>query len=146
VSAALLTDFDPFFRASPTAAPAVVTTLNLKLFGVREDRASGRGSAILALPDGQQRNFLVGEEVMPGVTLTAVGFDNVTVSRGGVPEQLFLDQSTPATSVAPGMPAPPAPSGIAPPPPPLPSWSRRHGSRRPAPPPTPRRPAERDAQ
>ncbi len=129
-SAALLTDFDPFFRASPTAAAPVVTSLNLKLFGVREDRASGRGSAIVGLPDGQQRSFLVGEEIMPGVTLTAVGFDNVTVSRGGAAEQLFLDQSSPATPVGPAMPptatttqpAPTLPIVVAPPrePPPPP--------------------------
>ncbi len=112
---ALLADFDPFFRtAAGGSGPALVTTLNLKLFGVREDRASGRGAAIIGLPDGQQRNFLVGEEIMPGVRLTAVGFDNVTVSRGSAPEQLFLDQSTPATAVAPGMPAPPVGNLISP--------------------------------
>ena len=99
----LLGSLDPFFRLSaPAAGPAVVTSLNLKLFGVREDRASGRGSAIIALPDGQQRSFAVGDEVVPGVTLTAVGFDNVTVTRGGAPEQLFLDQSPAAAVVGPG--------------------------------------------
>ena len=81
-SSAVLASFDPFFRLSGGGAtPAVVTSLNLKLFGVREDRASGRGSAIIGTPDGQQRSFAVGEEIMPGVTLTAVGYDNVTVSR-----------------------------------------------------------------
>ena len=75
--------------------PGVVTSLNLKLYGVREDRATGRGSAIIALPDGRQLSFAVGEEIMPGVTLAAVGFDNVTISRGGAPEQIFLDQSQP---------------------------------------------------
>jgi general secretion pathway protein C len=124
---ALLGSFDPFFRLSGPAAPAVVTSLNLKLYGVREDRASGRGSAIVGLPDGQQRSFAVGEEIVPGVTLTAVGFDNVTVSRGGAPEQLFLDQSAPAALVgtggvqsggAPAQATAPgaAPSGIMPPP------------------------------
>ena len=138
-TSALLGSFDPFFRASPGAAatPAVVTSLNMKLFGVREDRASGRGSAIIGVGDGQQRSFLVGEEIMPGVTLTAVGFDSVTVSRGGAPEQLFLDQSPPATTVGPGAPPysppmtstpmststtppPPLPVVVAPPPPPAP--------------------------
>jgi general secretion pathway protein C len=132
---AVLADFDPFFRASAaTAAPAVVTSLNLKLFGVREDRATGRGSAIIGVAEGQQRSFLVGEEIMPGVTLTAVGFDSVTVSRGGAPEQLFLDQSPPASVVGPGAPPmsvpmststtmtspPPLPVVVAPPPPPPP--------------------------
>ena len=117
-SSAVLGSFDPFFRLSGGGAtPAVVTSLNLKLFGVREDRASGRGSAIIGTPDGQQRSFAVGEEIMPGVTLTAVGYDNVTVSRGGTAEQLFLDQSTPATVVAPAVPPP----AVAPPPLPVPT-------------------------
>jgi general secretion pathway protein C len=97
-----LSSFDPFFRLSgASTAPVVVTSLDLKLFGVREDRASGRGSAIISTPDGQQRNFLVGEEIVPGVTLTSVGFDGVTISRSGTAEQLFLDQSSPAQVVAP---------------------------------------------
>jgi general secretion pathway protein C len=112
----LLGSFDPFFRLSPTGnAPVVVTSLNLKLFGVRENRASGGGSAIIGTPDGQQRSFAVGDEIAPGVVLTAVGFDNVTISRGGTPEQLFLDQS-PAANLVGTSPAAPQPS-IAPPPP-----------------------------
>jgi general secretion pathway protein C len=97
--ASLLARFDPFFRLDGTVGPTVVTSLNLKLYGVREDRATGRGAAIIALPDGRQMNFAVGEEVMPGVTLTAVGFDNVTISRGGTAEQIFLDQSGPVQAV-----------------------------------------------
>jgi general secretion pathway protein C len=110
---AVLTGFDPFFRLSAGAGPAVVTSLNLKLHGVREDRATGRGSAIIALPDGRQMSFAVGEEIMPGVALTAVGFDNVTISRGGAAEQIFLDQSEPAQSV--GAPAAPTAPGAPPP-------------------------------
>lgn len=91
----VLAAFDPFFRLS-AGGPVVVTSLNLKLTGVREDRSTGRGSAIIQLPDGRQLSFMVGEEVMPGVTLAAVGFDFVTISRGGAQEQIFLDQSQPA--------------------------------------------------
>ena len=98
---ALLARFDPFFRLDAATGPTVVTSLNLKLYGVREDRATGRGSAIIALPDGRQMSFAVGEQVMPGVTLTAVGFDNVTISRDGATEQIFLDQSTPAAGAVP---------------------------------------------
>jgi general secretion pathway protein C len=94
-SSGVLAGFDPFFRLS-AGGPVVVTSLNLTLHGVREDRATGRGGAIIALPDGRQLSFAVGEEIMPGVTLTAVGFDSVTISRGGTAEQLFLDQSEPA--------------------------------------------------
>lgn len=99
-STALLGSFDPFFRLAPTqGAPATVTSLSIKLFGVREDRATGRGAAIIATPDGQQRSFAVGEEIMPGVKLAAVGFDSVTIDRSGAMEQLFLDQSPPAPVV-----------------------------------------------
>jgi general secretion pathway protein C len=115
-STSLFGSFDPFFRLSGGNSPTVVTSLNLKLFGVREDRASGRGSAIIGTANGQQRSFAVGEEIVPGVTLTAVGFDNVTISRSGTPEQLFLDQSTSARTVAPTGAA--APNFASPPPPP----------------------------
>lgn len=126
----LLEGFDPFFRLSAGNAPMVVTSLNLKLYGVREDRASGRGSAIIGTPEGQQRSFAVGEEIVPGVRLTAVGFDSVTIDRGGTPEQLFLDQSSSATVVSPAAPAPPPPTAsprnffpVPPPPPPVVSSS-----------------------
>ena len=117
-----LADFDPFFRLSAAGAPAVVTGLSLKLHGVREDRATGRGSAIIALPNGTQRSFAVGEEIMPGVTLAQVGFDSVTINRNGAPEQIFLDQSEPAQNAATAAPAtaPAAPAAapvtVAPPP------------------------------
>jgi len=114
-SGGALGSFDPFFRLSEGGgAPAVVTGLNLTLFGVREDRATGRGSAIIALPDGTQRSFAVGEEIMPGVTLAEVGFDSVTINRSGAPEQIFLDQSAaaPASATAP-VAGPSAPAVVA---------------------------------
>jgi general secretion pathway protein C len=85
--------FDPFFRLQPEGDAAVVTSLSLKLFGVRVDNASGRGSAIIETPDGVQSSFAVGDEIMPGVVLARVAFDNVTIDRSGVAEQIFLDQS-----------------------------------------------------
>lgn len=100
-AAADLARFDPFFRAAPAAVSAV-STLPLTLLGTRVDRVSGRGSAIIALPDGQQSSYLVGEAVLPGVVLAAVGFDAVTLDRGGAREQLFLDQSAPAPAPAAG--------------------------------------------
>lgn len=115
---AALANFDPFFRLQAGSGPAVVTSLNLKLYGTREDRASGRGSAIIALPDGRQLSFAVGEEIIPGVTLAAVGFDNVTISRNGAMEQIFIDQSTAAETVG-GVPAPTAPPAPGQMPPPI---------------------------
>lgn len=101
-----LTSFDPFFRLSGAqAGPAVVTSLQLKLFGIRLDDATGRGAAIVAGPDGVQRSVSVGEEVAPGVRLGAVAFDHITLDRGGAKEDLFLDQSVQATPAQPGAPA-----------------------------------------
>ena len=108
---ARLGDFDPFFRLAGAGGPVAVTGLNLRLFGTREDQATGRGSAIIALPDGVQSSYAVGEEIMPGVTLAAVAADNVTINRNGVMEQLFLDQSQPAAGAAP---APAQPGATAP--------------------------------
>jgi general secretion pathway protein C len=123
-SAGLLGSFDPFFRLGGANGPVVITALDLALHGIRQDQASGRGSAIIATPDGVQRSFAVGEEIVPGVTLSSVEFDSVTISRGGVPEQLFMDQSPEAQVVGPaGAPpaaappqGPPQPQIIAPPP------------------------------
>src|SRR5687768_6648583 len=110
-STGILASFDPFFRLSGAAGPVTVTSLNLKLFGIRQDQASGRGSAIIAGSDGQQRSIAVGEEIEPGVILKSVDFDSVTITRGGADEQLFMDQSeTPATATAPAGRAPAAPT------------------------------------
>lgn len=111
-------DFDPFFRLAPQGGAVVVTSLSLQLFGIRQDEATGRGSAIIATPDGKQSSIAVGEEIVPGVRLKSVDFDSVTIDRGGTTEQLFMDQSQGAP--VPGGPAPP-PAGpvmptLAPPP------------------------------
>jgi general secretion pathway protein C len=126
--AGILGSFDPFFRLDAQSGLVTVTSLNLKLYGIRQDQASGRGSAIIATPDGEQRSFAVGEEIVPGVTLAAVDFDSVTLSRGGVSEQLFMDQSPTAAVVGPAavpapVPAPAAPAVMVPPAPQLPPRS-----------------------
>ena len=106
---ALFSGFDPFYRSDTAAASTQnVTSLNLVLFGVRANESSGGGSAIIAGEDGVQNSFAVGEEVAPGVTLDAVAFDHVILSRGGVKESLYLDQSVPAETVNPSEVAPQA--------------------------------------
>jgi general secretion pathway protein C len=119
----LLGSFDPFFRQAPgapggAATPVVVTALDVRLYGVVGNQASGAGSAIIGPPNGQQRIVTVGEEIMPGVVLTGVGFDYVIINRNGAAERLYLDQSPApaggaAPTVAPGSP----PSQFIPPPP-----------------------------
>ena len=118
----VLAGFDPFFRlGGAQPGPATVTSLQLTLFGIRVDEASGRGAAILAGPDNIQKSVAVGEEIQPGVRLKAVAFDHITIDRGGTSEDLFLVQSDapagaqPAALGAPGTPpAPPSPGTGAP--------------------------------
>lgn len=93
---------DPLFGFQTSGGPMVVSDSGLELFGLRMDRASGRGSAILATEGEPQQSFDVGEEVAPGVILQAVEADHVVLSRGGAEEVIFLDQSEPATRVASG--------------------------------------------
>lgn len=91
--AVLVSGFDPFFRLGRAEGPAVVTSLQLKLFGTRVDEATGRGAAIIAGADNIQSSYAVGEAIQPGVTLASVGYDSVAIARGGVEERLYLDQS-----------------------------------------------------
>ncbi len=92
--------FDPFFR-KVGAGQLAVSSLGLVLSGTRVDLVSGRGSAIITTPDGVQASFLVGEDVMPGVRLTVVAFDAVTLQQGGRDAQLFIDQSASGRTVTP---------------------------------------------
>lgn len=106
----LMTGFDPFNRdvavaSAPAGGAAAVTDLPLTLYGVRVNPVTGGGTAILSGADGEQMVYRIGDEVMDGVTLSAVAFDHVTISRGGSSELLYLDQSKPAPMVAP-VPAP----------------------------------------
>lgn len=113
----VLSRFDAFFRTGGASSLAEVTAAGaeqLRLFGVRS--GGGGGSAIIGLPDGRQVSVAVGEEIEPGLTLTAVGPDYATVSRGGSISRLTFGE-TPLGAAAPPEPpttdqvvAPPAPA------------------------------------
>jgi len=109
--AALLARFDPFFRTAATGGELPVTALAFSLHGLRLDGATGRGSAIIALADGQQAVYSVGDTLADGVTLAAIAIDHVVIVRGGTREALWLDSGSrnapaPFTSApAPGEPA-----------------------------------------
>ena len=103
---ALITGFDPFNRdlAIAAAGPAtagMVTDLPLTLYGIRFNPLSGAGSAIIGGSDGVQDVYRIGDEIMPGATLSALAFDHVTISRGGSSELLYLDQSKPVNPTVP---------------------------------------------
>jgi general secretion pathway protein C len=117
---ALFAGFDPFFRTSAVATPGgapvqQVTSLPLKLFGIRVNEASGLGSAIIANESGIQTSYAVGEEIAPGIKLKSVEFDHVVIERGGATETLYIDQSGGAAATpdqTPGMPPPPGQSAV----------------------------------
>jgi len=118
--AALFASFDAFDRQAG-AVPAqqdsaAVTSLDLTLYGVRLNEASGQGSAIIAGSDGVQKSIKVGEEVVSGVTLAEVQFDHVVLSRSGSRESLYLDQSVPADTVGGGAPVTAPATGASTPP------------------------------
>lgn len=100
--AALFAAVNPFDRAGPAAAAVAALPADLKLFGVRDNIGSGGGGAIIALPDGVQVSVSVGESLMPGAVLVAVGFDHADVERNGAVQRLFLDQDKPPETLAPG--------------------------------------------
>ena len=119
----VLRGFDPFFRLSgANDKPQAITPLPLTLFGVRINEATGSGSAIIQTADNVQNDFAVGDEIMPGATLKAVAFDHVEIDRGGMIENLYIDQSKPVTMVTPT-------PAAAPPPPALPSNQQSINSR-----------------
>ena len=86
----------PASAIAPTAleeAPAVAeTTLNLKLTGVWANEDGG--SATIKLADGREKRFAVGDEIVSGVTLSAVYADQVTLLRGGAREALKFESKT----------------------------------------------------
>lgn len=96
----IFSNIDPFFRDdSQRANSNIITSLDLILFGTRMNEGSGGGSAIIALADGEQYSYAVGDEIAPNATLFAVEFDHVIIDRGGAKESLYLDQSIPAENV-----------------------------------------------
>lgn len=106
--AAIFASANPF--ATATAGSAAALPSDLKLYGVRAAFGGLAGGAIMQLPDGAQVSVSVGEEVMPGVTLAAVGFDFAEVARGAVRQRLFLDPDKAPEAISQGVASSPAPA------------------------------------
>lgn len=95
----LLTSFDPFFTAVVDSAAPIAAT-DLTLHGIRQNRETGGGSAIISQSDGAQRSFGIGEGIAPGIVLKQVGSDHVTISRHGSDERLAFKEFTSTGSAA----------------------------------------------
>ena len=115
--AALLSSVDPFFRTPATAGGAVpsqAALVDFQLFGTREGGFGLPGSAILGQAEGDQKGYVIGEEVAPGVKLATVAFDHVVLERNGVRQTLYMPQSEIAgTSPAPSPAGTPAAPSVA---------------------------------
>jgi general secretion pathway protein C len=94
----ILSRFDPFFRGLDGGPASAASSGSYSLFGVRAG-ADGRGSAILAGPDGQQRSYGVGEAIAPGLLLTWVGRDYVLLSHAGKPIRIAFATRPDAVSL-----------------------------------------------
>lgn len=67
------------------------TSLNLQLDGLRMSTESeGAGNAIIRTPDGRGKNYRIGDQIMPGVTLERILSDRVIINRDGADETLML--------------------------------------------------------
>lgn len=108
--AAVIAAVNPFHRQAAAAIAELPS--DLKLFGVRAGAGALSGGAIIGLPDGQQVSVSVGETIMPGVVLAAVGFDFADVERQGARQRLFIDQDKPAQTLGAGA-AAPLPAAVA---------------------------------
>lgn len=84
---------DPFTRGNVVIdepelmSDAPETTLNLTLKG-----STTESSVIMGMPGGQQKNIRVGEEIMNGVNLRAIGKDFVTLDVNGEVQRLTLER------------------------------------------------------
>ena len=99
--AALIERFDPFGSVEPSAEEGSFAT-DLVLHGVRTSGPQG-GGAILALPDGTQASFALGDEVVPGVRLVEVGTAHVVLERGGTRQQLVMEGADAPDAIAGGV-------------------------------------------
>ena len=104
-SSLLLTRINPFDTGTASAGSvdaAPETTLELKLAGVRAVAGNTMASsAVIAFPDGGQKRFVPGDEVMPGVILVNVTGEAAHLSRDGLLEILSLYPGRTAPFAAP---------------------------------------------
>lgn len=83
---------NPFESDSAEEVLAAVpeTSLNIQLDGLRMSNGEGiAGNATIRTPNGTARNFRVGDEIIPGVTLERILSDRVIINRDGATETVM---------------------------------------------------------
>lgn len=78
-----------------TAADAPETALNLILVGLLADRDERYSRALIAVQNGEEKGYAVGDDITRGVTLQAIFPDRVILSRNGRLETLSLERDKP---------------------------------------------------
>ena len=124
---AILTSTDPVSGAAIAVSrgPAVPTSLNLKLAGLRwAGDTKSSGSAIVTLPDGSQKRIAPGEQIVDGAVLDTVAADRIFLRFNGELQELLLKDrggqimatAPPAAAIASaaGSPAEPATQRVTP--------------------------------
>ena len=111
----ILSQVDPFGGEAPEEADPVAyadaaeTTLDLTLFGL--NIGPDLTTATIQTPDGRQRPYTLGQEILPGVVLRDARPNQAILSRNGLTETLTLREDRPNRSPAPrrgGVDLPPA--------------------------------------
>ncbi|MEL7041968.1 MAG: type II secretion system protein N [Pseudomonadota bacterium] len=98
----ILVRSNPFETDSiePIIQDAPETNLNLHLAGLRMSTSDAEsGNAIIRTPDGNGKNYSVGDEILSGVTLQRILSDRVIINRDGADETLMLGGRGPGLSV-----------------------------------------------
>ncbi|MES9901044.1 MAG: type II secretion system protein N [Sedimenticola sp.] len=80
--------------ASYLPAPVVETRLMLSLKGVYAPEDEATGWAIISEDQGDERNFMLGDEVSGGAVLAKIEPDKVLLERNGEMESLILEKES----------------------------------------------------
>ncbi len=73
----------PFNVQATDEAAARALTTQMRLVGLRGAADGSPSGAVIALADGTQRAFAIGDEAAPGVTIAAIGADHVVLAFSG---------------------------------------------------------------
>lgn len=110
---AILETSNPFAGGAMTQAAlaAAPTQLNIQLTGLRSAAENEQGgTAVIILPDGQQRRFEAGDTILPGAVLEAVMPDRVLLRVNGQLEELVRNPGAMRSISGASAPAAPEPA------------------------------------
>ena len=98
-------DFAPFGRADPPPAPVVADAPaaappDFTLQGVSVSDPDSRSSAIIGDGQGKTASYAIGDALAPGVVLTGIAPDNVTLDLSGESQTLYFPAPTVTVPVA----------------------------------------------